>query len=353
MASAEGAAFQAEVDSASSYVPEDWADLPEDEVPMGISSPTTDRILLAVSSDAETWIKTGEVLAEWSSVPCVAVDGEEDDERVYVFFNSLDAIDGFEAKPAYPLIVASSADLVTWTYDKVSVDLGGGGLVDAPEGYAWEPVPQDPSVVRGSDGTWYLYFTLFLVPDSGDPGTGFTFVATAATFPTSWTLGNDGRPVYPLVDDSGTPVDPDAVAIDPNVMDMSTELGGFQYFSTLGDGCNDLILSATDAATIDTENPARSDTTTAPTDGVSMAIRMSNGYTTEDGRYRWLAQGSDSGGGYTFSFTFDTSTATWMLDSPTPILEADKSYEQDRAWDAAAVYFKGCYVMAYVTEIPT
>lgn len=398
-----GVAFRPTFDKRNSdYAPGAWWGLdPADVERAEGDSPYNDRILIAISKDARSWTRTGLVISERSSVPCLAVeeDPQTGREVLYLFFNAVNADTGdidvespVVGEPPGPLIVASTEDLVTWQYNYVSIfkddddeepiELGDINVVIPDD---WEFTirePQDPSVVRDvrtSKDRWLLYFTLYLrertepgeEPDPHAIAIGCTFVASAPSLSSNtWTLENDGEPIFPLkssIEDAFEEDDLEGIgtAKDPNVTWVGQRpISGYQYFSASnGTSYNSFVLWAGNSTRIlpITDIEWEEETTE---DGKRVHIFPTNGF--RSGRdIRMLACGESgrteaTGKGYLYSYTWVMSddpttyggtSGEWVRDSDEPILgDPNEVYEFQRTWDAAAVYFKGCYVMAYVTR---
>ncbi len=367
-------------------------------------SPASDRLCLAVSRDGRTWVKTGLVIMDGASVPCVAVE----DGTLYVFFNCVtyDAT----GTPSLHLSVATTGDLYTWTYyhlsgdstpgmdfqtlptstytDDERIDSDGDGVlgpgVDADGDGIYEQngidveswdvgAPADPSVVPAPGGGWYLFVTLMRAVGSG-PGAAVdgadTFMFQAARLDDFlWVIANMDSRVFPT--SASESADHAVAAYDPNVLWVGSTL---QYFASAGDrgpiGNYDVELSidASDVVTIGRESSVRelwSGTVDGTVVGPDAFVRLSNGadlgtwFFPELVYYGFV---QDASLRFIVSYTYDwwaawfgtgSWSSMWVIDNAgAPLLVPDRDYEGGFVMDAAVTKFKECFVMVYTAQVP-
>jgi hypothetical protein len=339
--------------------------------PLSSVGPGANRLLLAVSPDGRTWTKTGEIVANYADVPALAVE----DGVLYLFFNvvrqgcfdaSGTALGPDPNQRNTPLAVAWTTDLVHWTY-RLLGDQGAGlqytRTFPAAAGsseYYYQAM--DPCVVRAkapatAGDHWFLYFTLALDTQGTGPMYASYIAGAARLSDFQWTQRNNGNQVFP---------DPTTTheAKDPNVLWIDTGGGGgyYQYYAGGEEdpatgyqtGRNWTCSFQADGTTRITTSD---DVITVPCQGdYSM---MSNGMDfarPSTGRHGWHAFVNDPSGNYIIATTLDAAgnfVAGTDATSCVPLLVRDRSYEQGGVKDATVVRFRGCYVMVYVSGIPT
>lgn len=348
---------------------------------MAPQEPFTVRLLLAVSSDGVNWVKTGMVVANHASVPCLAVE----DGVLYLFFNILrSGIGSFTSasddpdhqvdrngtlgkdERTTPMAVASTTNLVNWAYRLIGDQ--GKGITYALDSTKADPDTilsgVDPSVVPAhgpdvNDG-WYLYFTLWK-----STGTGTYMAATGRLSDTisdgaGWKFRNDGDVIFP------TPTDYAAgyAAADPTVLWVqSPTFGGYyQYYS--GDvtdplttlGTNWSAQLASDGITVlsQTKYEQRCGVPSAVT-GKVPGLLLSNGVEGAGpyGGHAWYGFVQDrDNGDYIVRLFMDEAGSVTTADPCEAILVVDRDYEHENVKDPAVVKFGDCYVMVYVSGIP-
>ncbi len=227
-------------------------------------SPASDRLCLAVSSDGRNWIKTGVILMDGASVPCLAVETDADgEETLHLYFNCATyeyEADGVtlkrngEGEPdgAPHLSVATTTDLVSWTYRHLTRPPKGTDRTDFTGVQKYDPVspevewwdisqPMDPSVAARPSGGWWMFVTLTRrfgdpLAAADDPTAGKdgadTFVLYADRLDDfTWDVSNKASRVFPTDDMEAAYGGSSVSAIDPTVFEND---GQIMYFSNPG-----------------------------------------------------------------------------------------------------------------------
>lgn len=333
----------------------------------GVKDPESTRLMLAFSADGLTWTKTGLVIANHASVPCVAVE----DGVLNVYFCvtrpeymapatgaawgtvALDDAKGDVGTPngarSTPLAVAWSADLVNWSYRLIGDEGKGFAFreIDLENWNLQEYWAVDPSLVPApadSGFAWYLYYTLHYHGSDGAEAAGI-FVAGATSLGAfQWTMV-DVIPVLPPPDaPSGSRAeDPSAVLV----------TGRYLLFAGGNEpGWN--WRARTDAAGLTVAAGDWDEFEETCTD----PILMNNGLSAADsptGEVTWYAT-VDAPDRFIAVATVDETGAfldgTDTMGGCTTAVEEDRGYEYQGIREAAVARFQGCWVMVYSTGIP-
>lgn len=350
-------------------------------VPPNAQDPATGRLLLAISSDGVTWVKTGLVVANHVGVPCLAVENG----ILYLFFNiardgfysfssvadspeeQMDAagLKGHDLRPT-PMAMAYTSDLLHWSYRLIGDHRNGIEYAADPLG----PDPEDflsandPSVVaaHGTDpnDAWNLYFTLH-------KSTGYAshMASAGSLWPTvfdgaEWLYRNNGKPVFP----TEANVALGDGAEDPTVLwiQSPTYGGYYQYYS--GNVTDPTNLGTNWSARLNADGVTIVSSTTleqrcgAPDRNTKKVagLLMANGLegTAANGDHAWygFVQDNDDGN-YLVRLELDEAGNVLTVDPCAPLMVVDKTYEYEHLKDPAVVKFGGCYVMVYSTSIPS
>jgi hypothetical protein len=356
----------------------------------GVQEPESGRILLAVSADGVTWKKTGQVIANHGSVPCLAVE----DDVLYLFFcvhrppafdgrwgvdDTADAdatdpdADPDNADRPTPLAVAYTSDLVNWIYRLIG-DEGKGftyqKLDDDLNSKVLKMSANDPSVVEADTAytekptdNWYLYYALHY--DDGterDPDASAILVAAAERLSDfKWETRRapphaNGPIVFPNDGDDPTLAATDR-AEDPSVMHDVGSADSYRMFAG-GNESKYNWRAKTDASG---EEVAAGDWGQFQETCDGDPILMNNGLAPEHegDDLTWYAGVIPSGKIQAQSIIRVTVGAHGGITSGTDckggcrtVLEEDKVYEHGGIHEAAVAKFRGCWVMAYTTGIP-
>lgn len=350
--------------------------------------PQGSRLMLAISQDRKSWFKTGMVVMNCGSVPCLAVEKDQAGvETLYLFFCAsvyeiavLDPGDpirfdaGRRNRPT-PLCVAYTTDLRNWTYrllgerprDDVTGDTGFiyPDLSDPSfdfEGFDFDLeadayTANDPSVVRKHDGTgWLMYYTLHY----GAEKRSMILVAEAEhLYDFTWITREDAIPVVPTLDRI---IDEGANAEDPNV--GRTAMGYRLYASGPPDGNNSWQADLdADGTLIEDSLNTIEHTCDGDTGGPGPPYRPVVLCNAVGGSSKeWLAfvfQGDADYQRHIVSVKVDflgnIVGGTYESGGECNVLlntDDGKTYEYDGIREAAVARFGGCWVMVYTTGIP-
>jgi hypothetical protein len=345
--------------------------------------PESGRILLAVSGDGVTWKKTGQVIVNHGGVPCLAVEGGV----LYLFFcvtrpqklkggwgvyDEEDSIDvgGNNGLRPTPLAVASTTDLVSWSYRLIG---------DHGKGFTYEPMDypndnpakmsaNDPSVVEADDAVdpthrWYLYYALHYEGGSGGQDPSAILVAGAERLSDfNWvtlprTSHESGLFVFPNPDDDST-IESTYRAEDPSVLRNVRSSDSYRMFA----GGNEQKKNWRVKTDASGEVVAEGDWDQfQETCDEGDTILMNNGLAPENvgDDLTWFASVIPSGEDQARSIIRVAVDGDGAFTSGTgstggcrTVLEEDKAYEYRGIHEAAVAKFRGCWVMAYTTGIP-
>jgi hypothetical protein len=354
--------------------------------------PESGRILLAVSGDGVTWKKTGQVIVNHGGVPCLAVEGGV----LYLFFcvtrpqklkggwgvyDEEDSIDvgGNNGLRPTPLAVASTTDLVSWSYRLIGDEGKGFKYEKLDEEEVEKMSANDPSVVEADTAyteyptdNWYLYYALHYtdpdaVADSLDPS-AILVAAAERLSDFKWVTRRAGNANGPIV----FPNDKDAAGLaeqtwetndpvraeDPSVVHNIGSSDSYRMFA----GGNRPKYNW--RAKTDAQGEGVSDGDWGEfqqTCGDGETILMNNGLAPEHAGedLTWYASVIPSGEDQAQSIIRVTVDADGAFTSGTgstggcrTVLEGDKNYEFRGIHEAAVAKFRGCWVMAYTTGIP-
>ena len=340
------------------------------------NEPATTRLMLAISTDGVRWTKTGLVVANCGSVPALAVE----DDVLYLYYQGLRgdakspgmmrdvAGDDLAGTPGSVICVASSRDLLNWTYRVIGDD--GVGIEYGPDAPA--PNAADPSVVRGTAG-WLLYYTLHWdelgrAACGEDPTFPYkraaTFVADAARLDDFYWTQRAAR-VFPVNVH-------EASAEDPSVLMVHLRDGTYFYQYAAA-----WIAAAPDAPTgspsgwlamLDADGQSLLAYESIRPTCSDREVRLDNPLLPEvvvrkDGTsVTWLASVRDPNDKafepYTITVAVTPAECTAGAVSTdggsacAPVLEADEPYEVGGIFGTATAMLMGCYVMVYQTGVP-
>lgn len=358
------------------------------------SDPVGFRLMLALSSDGVSWTRTGLVIANHASVPCLAMEENESGvETLYLFFVTVrEYIDPYLDEESFgsmkeedgtpirstPLAVASTTNLTEWTYRLLDSDEAGfhyDTSVYDMEAHMYSAL--DPSVVRATGVTpdeaereldptlapyqWMMYYTLHY--DSGGSRYAAIHVAFAEhLYDFEWFSGNSGASVLPPSD-----ADAGGSAADPTAAPLESDGVGYGYLlfaGAAGDvgekGVNWAALLF-DGVTTDYWAEVKEvcsgydDGTSSSSDGGD-PILLNNAIdapgTSLD--LTWIASAGDQLDRKIIAFkawdfirgAIDTASCSKIFEE-----DPDLSYEHNGIREAAVARFGGCWVMVYVTGI--
>lgn len=297
----------------SDFSPPSGADGP---ITAGRDGPGFRRLRIATSPDGMTWTRTGVTLSNQSDVPnAITVDG-----TLWIFFVLWNDAD---KTPALNNTVSTaySSDLVHWTYKQLYFD------GPFPEGRNRKFL--DPSVVRVSEDSFRMYFTLFDT-DNSEPAASYSAISSDLIH---WTL--EEGPAF--TGDEGYDV------LDPNLLWVEDH---YEFFAGGVPGSNYHAVS-TDGRTFTKLDPFSTDPN----------VVMANGAVV-NGQYKYYGFRQVPGmpANDIRSLTY-TGNSTWVPDEGV-WLEVDEStgeerdYVQDPAVASHPQGEKFGYVMIYVTRMP-
>jgi hypothetical protein len=348
-----------------------------------VREPKSGRILLAISGDGVTWKKTGQVIVNHGSVPCLAVEGGV----LYLFccvtrpreFNGRwgvdDADDAYgasdenKARPT-PLAVAYTSDLVHWVYRLIG-DEGKGfkyeKFNDTINDDPYRMSANDPSVVQAdtryteeSTDNWLLYYALHYSrgEDGGadlDPA-GILVAAAERLSDFEWETRRasnpNGRIVFPNPKDDPT-LDGKARAEDPSVVQNLASSDGYRMFA--GGNASEYnwrVKVGDDGEVVPPDSWDEFQETCDDGGTLLMNNGLAPEHVGED--LTWYASVIPSGERQAQSIirvTVDADGNITVGDCRV-LLEEDRPYEHEGIHEAAVAKFRGCWVMAYTTSIP-
>jgi hypothetical protein len=358
-----------------------------------VHEPESGRILLAVSGDGVTWKKTGQVIVNHGSVPCLAVEGGvlylffcvtrppmfnrgwghfgRDGWGVYDMDDRMgEGADLYNGLRPTPLAVAYTSDLVDWVYRLIGDEGKGFKYADLDDENKdlYKMSANDPSVVEADDAEdpthkWYLYYALHDEGGSGGQDPSAILVAgTERLSDFNWvtlprTSHASGLIVFPNPDDDPT-LASTYRAEDPSVLRNVRSSDSYRMFAGGNEPKNNWRVK-TDASG---EVVSAGDWDQfQETCDEGETILMNNGLAPENvgDDLTWFASVIPSGEDQARSIIRVTVDGDGAFTSGTgstggcrTVLEGDKVYEHGGIHEAAVAKFRGCWVMAYTTGIP-
>ena len=288
-----------------SFVPCDTYGEPPEHASFN-AGPWAARLMLAISDDGLTFVRTGQVLAEQADVPDVIVTPEGEIRAYFIVW--------CPTPLQNRIAVASSLDAETWTYRTVEITY--------PSTMQTIGMPADPTVEFTDDGRYRLYFTSQL-PPSPVPGSysavsedGFTFVL-------------EEEPRVLLADRN---------ALDVNVL----KIGDMWHYFAGGVPGENIHAVSSDGLTF-----------TRVEDFVRDSIIMSNGIAI-DGGFRYFGFQQRPGVPSRIVSFFTADGETWTLEDGARLdADPDSPDEQEGVKDPAVTRLPdGRYLMIYVTVNP-
>lgn len=261
--------------------------------------PWSMRLILATSSDGQTFTSTGMVLTDQGDVPDLAMDKEG---TLYLYYTAWTA-----GTVQNVTVVALSKDQgQTWVYKYLDLN-------DLQQDKM--PAFVDPDIQILEDGTFRLYMTSAAKTHYFESVDGITFDYKGVAFE------QDGK-----------------LVLDPNTIKVGDEW----HFFAGGDKDNWHAISSDGKEFTFYENQEF-----VGTDGKS--YMMANGLAV-DGGYRYFGF---SNNGVDIQSFFSTDGYTWTPEGVALAYDADSSVEEEQVKDSSVIQLlDGTYLMVYVTKVP-